>query len=93
MKLRYTSRARVDIELAVSWYERQRRGLGSQFLDCMEIAIQNIIYSPEMYPICYLHCRRCLIRRFPFAIFYSIESDGIIIHSVFDNRQNPQKRP
>ena len=32
-------------------------------------------------------------RRFPFSIFYTIEPDEIIIHSVFDNRQDPKKKP
>ncbi len=57
MRLRYTDRARDDLELAFSWYERQRRGLGFDFLDCAEVALQNVL------------------------------------HSVFDNRQDPKKRP
>lgn len=93
MKLKYTARAALDVELAVAWYEKQRRGLGFEFLDCMEISIQNIIHSPEMYQICYSRFRRCLIRKFPFSVFYTIEQDSIIIHSVFDNRQDPVKRP
>jgi len=49
MMLRYTDRSRDDLELAFAWYERQRRGLGFDFLDCVETAIQNIITYPEMY--------------------------------------------
>ncbi len=51
MRLRYTDRARDDLELAFSWYERQRRGLGFDFLDCIEVALQSIIGNPEMYQI------------------------------------------
>ncbi len=40
MKLRYTARAKDDIELALAWYERQRRGLGFEFLDCVEASIR-----------------------------------------------------
>ena len=29
----------------------------------------------------------------PFSVFYTIESDEIVVHSVFDNRQHPEKRP
>jgi len=36
MKLRYTERAKGDVESAFVWYERQRRGLGFEFLDCVE---------------------------------------------------------
>lgn len=93
MRLRYTDRAGDDLALAFSWYERQRRGLGFDFLDCVEAGLQNIIENPEMYGIRYSNFRSCIIRRFPFSIFYTIESDEIVVHSVFDNRQDPGKRP
>ena len=93
MKLRYTDRVIDELNLVFAWYEQQRRGLGFDFLDCIEAALQNIIKSPEIYQIRYSNFRSCVIRRFPFSIFYTIESDEIIVHSVFDNRQNPEKRP
>jgi len=31
--------------------------------------------------------------RFPISVFYSIEGHEIVVHSVFDNRQDPAKRP
>jgi toxin ParE1/3/4 len=93
MKLRYTTRAREDIELAFVWYERQRRGLGFEFLDCIEASIKLILENPEMYRVYYSFFRGCVIRQFPFSIFYTIENNEIVVHSIFDNRQDPQKRP
>lgn len=93
MRLRYTERAKNDIESAFAWYERQRRGLGFDFLDCIEISVKSILENPEMYQIFYSNFRGCVIRRFPFSIFYTIEDKEIVVHSVFDNRQDPEKRP
>jgi plasmid stabilization system protein ParE len=93
MNLRYTDRSKNDIELTFEWYEKQRQGLGFEFLDCVEASLNNILNFPELYGVCYSDFRRCVIRRFPFSIFYTIESYEIVIHSVFDNRQNPEKRP
>jgi toxin ParE1/3/4 len=93
MKLRYTTRAKDDVDLAFAWYERQRCGLGFDFLDCVEDAISSIEDNPRMYRIYYSCFRGCVVRRFPFSIFYSIEDDEIVVHSVFDNRQDPVKRP
>ncbi len=93
MKLLYTSRAKKDIEIAFEWYEKQRRGLGFEFIDCIEIALNEIVTFPEMYQLCYSNFRRNVIRRFPFSVFYTIEEKEIIIHSVFDNRTDPEKRP
>ena len=93
MKLRYTDRSRDDLEIAFAWYEKQRRGLGFEFLDCVESSLKSIIENPEMYQKRYSCFRGCVTRRFPFSLFYTIEIDEIIIHSVFDNRQDPKKRP
>ena len=94
MILRYTDRAKDDVDFAFRWYEIQRRGLGFEFLDCVEMSLSNILEFPEMHKICYSIFRRCVIRRFPFSIFYTIEDrEEIVIHSVFDNRQDPKKRP
>jgi plasmid stabilization system protein ParE len=93
MKLRYTDRSKDDIELAFTWYERQLKGLGLEFLGCVEASLQKVMNNPEMYQIRYSCFRGCPIRRFPFSIYYSIEENDIIIHSVFDNRQDPRKRP
>jgi len=93
MRLRYTDRARDDLELVLLWYERQRKGLGFDFLDCIEVALQNVIEKPEMCQMRYLNFRGCVIRRFPFTIFYTVETDEIVVHSVFNNRQNPKNRP
>ena len=93
MRLRYTDRSKDDVELAFSWYERQRRGLGFEFLDCVEASLQNIIDGPEIYQMRYSNFRGCPIRRFPFSIFYKIEENEIVVHSVFDNRQDPNRGP
>lgn len=93
MRLRYTRRAKDDVELAFMWYEKQRRGLGFEFLDCVEAALHDIIEFPEMFQKRYSCFRCCIVRRFPFSIFYTIEDDGFVIHSVFDTRQDPKRRP
>ena len=93
MKLRYTNKSKEDLEIAIAWYEKQRRGLGFEFLDCVEVAIKSIVERPELYQIYYSQFRGCIVRRFPFVIFYTIEYDEIIVHSVFDSRQDPKKRP
>jgi len=93
MILLYTQRAKNDVELAFAWYESQRTGLGFDFLDCIEVSLKNILEFPELYKNIYSNFRRCVIRRFPFSIFYTIEANKIVIHSVFDNRQDPQKKP
>ena len=68
-------------------------GLGFEFLNCIESGTKSILEHPELYRIYYSNFRRCLIKRFPFSIFYTTEKDAIIVHSVFSNRQDPNKLP
>ncbi|MCZ6802542.1 MAG: type II toxin-antitoxin system RelE/ParE family toxin [Proteobacteria bacterium] len=93
MKLIYTERALADVDLAVEWYESQRMGLGHEFLDCLEVGILPIIDRPAIYQKRYKDIRSVIIRRFPFSVLYTIESQEIVVHAVFDNRQNPEKMP
>jgi len=94
MKLRYTDRAKDDIEIAILWYEKQRIGLGFEFLDCIKESEELIKNQPKMYAVSYSFYRGCVVKRFPFSIYYTIENkENIVVHSVFDNRQEPDKKP
>lgn len=50
-----------DLESAFRWYEIQRHGLGFEFLDCIEVALADILEFPEMHEICYSFFRRGII--------------------------------
>ena len=93
MNLRYTEIAEADVDIAMAWYENQRRGLGLEFLDCVEEATARIVEFPTLYSIKYDHFRAAMVRKFPFSVFYTIEKSEIIVHAVFDNRQDPDKKP
>jgi toxin ParE1/3/4 len=93
MRLRYSETAKDDLRIAFQWYEAQRRGLGLEFLDCIEAAIETIQQMPKLYAEHHAHFRRALVRRFPFSIFYTIEEKEIVLHAVFDNRQDPIRLP
>ena len=65
-------------------------GLAYEFLYCLELALGNIQDFPEMHAEYHNEFRRCMIRRFPYSIFYTNENE-IVVHAVFDNRQDPKK--
>ena len=93
MKLVYTERAVADLDLAIEWYEKQRKGLGFEFLDCVEVAICRVLEDPKMYPVKHKGLRVALTRRFPFSVFYEVLENEVVIHALFDNRQDPKSRP
>jgi len=83
--------AESDLTEAYNWYEERIQGLGSDFLLNVEAAISSIQRNPETYPLIYKNVRRCLVRRFPFGIFYIIVADKIIVMSVFHTKRKPKK--
>lgn len=93
MKIRYTSRASGELDLAVAWYELQQQGLGLDFLDCVDASLARIRRTPEIYPVVQGSLRRSVVERFPFSIYFEIEKREIVIHAIFGNRRDPKERP
>ena len=80
-----------DIKVAYDWYERQRTGLGEDFLLSLEASYATVAREPEIYQSIYKTVRRKLIRRFPYAIFFVLNEDikQIIIIAVMHTKRNP----
>jgi plasmid stabilization system protein ParE len=83
----------MDVETASFWYERQRQGLGLEFLNCVENSLAKIQRYPESSPKVRQELRRVLLKRFPYSWFYLFKKNCIYVVSVFDNRQDPRKLP
>ena len=66
--------AASEIETAYRWYEKEREGLGSEFLDAVEKIVKVIAENPERFPAIRNDIRRAVLRRFPYSIFYRIVS-------------------
>jgi plasmid stabilization system protein ParE len=81
----------LDIDEAYGWYECQRIGLGEDFLTCLDACIQAICRMPEMHPKVHQECRRGLLRRVPYAVFYEYVGDIVTVYCVFHTSQDPDK--
>jgi toxin ParE1/3/4 len=82
--------AEADIKNAHLWYEKQSKGLGADFLLCLEEGFARIQRNPEMYPMVHKNVRRLLIRRFPYGIFYIVDPGLIIVLAVFHGHRDPK---
>jgi plasmid stabilization system protein ParE len=65
--------------------------LGLEFLRCLEATVVSIQRNPLMYPAVFAEYRRALVRRFPYAVFYEVEAERIVIYAVFHCSQDPDK--
>ena len=83
--------AKRDIASAYAWYEEQVLGLGLEFIRCLEAILLAIHRHPLMYPLVHESYHRALMRRFPYSIFYEVESNQAIVYGVFHCSQDPRK--
>jgi plasmid stabilization system protein ParE len=81
--------AREDALEAFRWYEKERRGLGKVFRTSLNLSIQRIRRSPLASPVVYRDLRRALVDRFPYAVFYRIDSGVIMVVGVFHGHREP----
>jgi plasmid stabilization system protein ParE len=86
-----TPEASIDVEEAYAWYESRHAGLGEQFLSCVDARIQQICRSPEIHPMVHEECRRAMVRRFPYAVFYEYVGDEVTVYCIFHTSRDPEK--
>ncbi|MEN8251559.1 MAG: type II toxin-antitoxin system RelE/ParE family toxin [Bacteroidota bacterium] len=81
--------AELDITETFNFYEDHRLGLGHDFLLCVDAAISKIERNPLLYKKIYKDVRRIAIERFPYRIFYFVQSQHIVVAAVFHVRKDP----
>jgi plasmid stabilization system protein ParE len=89
MNYRLLSPARQDLAEAAAYYEDAIPGLGLEFLDEIERTISRILQQPEAWARLSERHRRCLTRRFPYGVIYSLENGEVVIAAVMNLRRHP----
>jgi toxin ParE1/3/4 len=91
MTYRLLGVAEVELAQATIWYEKQSPGMGQEFLDEFEAVMDRIMQFPDAWkPVGDRH-RRCLFRRFPYAVLYSCAGTEVRVAGVIDVRRDPKR--
>lgn len=88
MRIEILDEAQEDLTEGFRFYEQRASGLGSYFLDCLFSDIDSLLLYAGIHQVV-LGYYRSLSKRFPFAIYYSVEGDLVRVHAVLDCRRNP----
>ena len=86
---RYLLPADEEMTEAAIFYEGRAKGLGMEFLDDLQRAIDQILDNPESGQIILENFRRSILSRFPFSLIYTIEPECILIIAVAHQRRRP----
>jgi len=87
--LRFFPEVEDDVVAGYEWYEEKSRGLGEEFLGMFDSAVSEILRHPLLAPELDRGFRRRLLRRFPYAIYYTIENNMIIVSGFFHCARDP----
>jgi len=90
MNYRFHPEAGAEFVEAIAYYEDKEPGLGLDFAFEVHSAIERVLAFPNAWPFVEDDVRRCLVRRFPYGMLYSVEEDGIYILAVMHLHRNPE---
>jgi plasmid stabilization system protein ParE len=80
-----------DLDEAITWYEGRRLGLGREWFASVNECLTAITKSPLVYPIIFGPCRRALVHRFPYAIFYEVLDGRVVVYAIMHTSVHPRK--
>ncbi|MDF7808654.1 type II toxin-antitoxin system RelE/ParE family toxin [Pontiellaceae bacterium B12219] len=94
MKIKILPSAIEDLHTGRLFYEKQGEELGEElgeyFFDTLFSDIDSLLLFPEKHRKIFDY-HRLLSKRFPYAVYYKISLDVVIVYRVLDQRQNPDK--
>lgn len=90
--LEIRTEARLEIFEAFLYYEDKRDNLGEEFLNHIDNYFDWIRKTPDHFPIKRKKYNEAYIKRFPYLIIYEVVQEKVIVYSVFNTYQDPEKK-
>jgi plasmid stabilization system protein ParE len=88
-RVRLLDAAALDLKEGFDFYEQQESGLGGYFLDSLFSDIDSLLIHAGVHPTYFLSYYRMLSKRFPFAVYYRIDGNNVLVYAVLDCRKSP----
>ena len=83
--------AKADLREAFEWYEARSTGLGFELLRAARAALALIERNPAQFPVVLEDIRRAHLLRFPYAVYYFIDEERIVVIACTHSRQHPRR--
>jgi hypothetical protein len=87
--VRFLPELEEDVLAAHDWYEGKAVGLGAEFLRVFYAHVALLQRTPLTFQKAHQNFHRGLLRRFPYACYFLIEGDLIIVYGLFHCARNP----
>jgi len=82
--------AEADLETAARWYEEEQPGLAKRFLQDVARSFARLRERPLQFPMVAGDVCRALMHAFPYAIYFRVSNETIVVLAVLHLRRNPR---
>ena len=90
MRIKILLSAVEDLHAGRLFYEKQGQGLGEYFFDSLFSDIDSLALYAGIHPKVFGY-HRLLSKRFPYAVYYTLDSDLAVVFRVLDLRRDPAR--
>jgi len=80
---------RADLAAGRRFYERRQSGVGSYFFDSLFSEIDSLASRAGIHRQQY-GFHRLLARKFPYAVYYRVITNEVVVFRVLDCRRDPK---
>ena len=87
--LQFLPEVEEDVVSGYVWYEEKAPGLGAELLRVFYASAGEVPRNPLLYAKVYGRFRRRLLRRFPYAIYFTVEGSEIVVYGLFHCARDP----
>jgi plasmid stabilization system protein ParE len=88
MNILILDEAEQDLIDGFRFYETREEGLGDYFLNSLFSDIDSLHLYAGIHPV-HFGYYRLLSKRFPFAVYYTVNEDTVSVWAILDCRQEP----
>ena len=89
----YRRKVGRDLAGGYAWYNGQHDGLGEEFLAAVSTALDTVERFPDIFARVHGEVRRAVVSRFPYAVFYRIETKRVVVLTVLHTARDPKVWP
>jgi len=82
--------AEADLEDAARWSEDERAGLAARFLSDVDRTFARIRERSFQFPTVAGEVRRALLHTFPYAVYFRVLDEIVVVLAVLHLRRNPK---
>jgi plasmid stabilization system protein ParE len=90
-RVSFRPQAGAEVRAAKAWYDQHVPGLGQDFVRTLDAAVAAIAERPEAFRKVYGEFRQCVMRRFPYSIFFRISPSAIVVIAVHHQSRDPAR--